>query len=393
MKQKNDETIMPSGMTLPGLNAGAVGDGTALALLNDPNAEAEIGVIRQNAWQIVGEKVTAEIVGAIGGLRTDELIYNYPKRTSGNQGRKHWRACEVMDGGCPFEGQPHVHVVDVGVKGAMAAMAAYGSISITMPDPPELIEVGSEATWRVKVIGVDKRQGNELEHYQYTPALKKYGNTVVMDEYGAAICQSKGRRNMALMLLPGHLRTMWVQDYLNGKEPFDPQRVLDMPPPASQLPEHKEKAKPPRQAASGDGQQKKKKKQKKQPPARSSKPTSGTGFDDMVAKIADTLGLEIDQVKKYSETVGTAAKATVLFAQALNEEEKLEDLNEKISIWLEQVESEKEKAEPDSEDGGDGEAKEGEEEIPMDPKDDVEKAQTDAQPMEGEQEAKNDLGF
>ena len=290
--QSEQGVIVPKGMKFVG--QALASNGKQLDILTDKPMDAK--TIQDQSWRVVNEQVTAEIVNEIRGIRTDELIYNYPKSTT-KGGRTHWRACDRMPGGCSMnkKNMAHVHIVDVGIKGALAAMAAYGGLDVRPAERPTTIEELGEFWWVVEMVAIDKWRDNQTSQWYYEKAYQRYGKEIVLAEHAMHIVQSKAKRNMILALLPGHLRLMWINDYLNGRKPFDPERAIEIGRIPPELPATKQETKPKKKLPA------KKKPEKKEPKPRKTTSPTGTSFEDVVAQVADTLGLEKEQILAFCD--------------------------------------------------------------------------------------------
>lgn len=179
------------------------------------------------SFRIIDAKLSDEIVGTMRGHFAENLIYNIPRRT--NTGRKEHRECDLMPNSCPYKGkQPHIHVLGVGIQGALTAMRAYGRIHADIPSMPEMVEHGDRLYWAAYAVATDGHTGNEYGRWYFEPVMRKAGNKNIENEFGVSIAQSKALRNVILALIPARLMESWIEDYKAGKKAFSAKSAKNM---------------------------------------------------------------------------------------------------------------------------------------------------------------------
>jgi len=191
--------------------------------LEDKQAEVEKEEALDEVWKIVDIQLSQEIGDQLRGIFDPVGIYNFPKRSTG--GSLSMPECDLIK--CPYKGKdPHIHIIGVGIQGALRAMRAYGRLRIHA-DEPDIKPKGETQYWVAQVSGVDRHNQNEINRYFFQPVKRKVGNTFVDDDQAPHIAQSKCMRNVILALIPGDLVSKWVEDYKAGKKPFDPKHVKE----------------------------------------------------------------------------------------------------------------------------------------------------------------------
>ena len=179
----------------------------------------------EEIMQMVDFTLSKEISDGMRGLFDGTGIYNFPKKSF--TGEKVWKECDLMKGGCPLKGKdPHVHIVGVGVQGALKGMRAYGKMHIKN-DEPKLADQDGKKFWMAHCSIQDLHNGNELDLWYREAASKVYNGKLTENEFAPLNAQSKCMRNTILAIIPGDLPEKWVDDYRNGKTPFSKERVRE----------------------------------------------------------------------------------------------------------------------------------------------------------------------
>lgn len=175
--------------------------------------------------KMVDFTLSKEVSDGMRGLFDGSGIYNFPKKSY--TGEKVWKECDLMKGGCPMKGHElHVHIVGVGVQGALKGMRAYGKMHIKN-DEPKLVDQDGKKFWMAHCAIKDLHNGNELDLWYREAATKVYNGKLTENEFAALNAQSKCMRNTILAIIPGDLPEKWVEDYRNGKAPFSKERVKE----------------------------------------------------------------------------------------------------------------------------------------------------------------------
>jgi hypothetical protein len=265
---------------------------------------------------LVNVELSNEIVGTLRGHFSQNLIYNIP-RFSGNGAKTH-RECDLMKNPCPFKGKkPHVHIVGVGYQGALTALRAYGRMSATVEDMPEIVEQGDKLYWAAYGEAVDRHTGNDIGRWYLEPVLRKSGNKFIENEHGASIAQSKALRNVVLALIPAKLMEGWIEDYKSGKQAFDVQRAKDM----GYGPEKQ--------------QEKTKERRAKTEKERTVKSPGQNDLAGVIDELAEQLSVYAPDLEAYyQEQEWTPGKAMLHFTKALNEEAELNKLSGDLDRWI-----------------------------------------------------------
>ena len=179
----------------------------------------------EELMKMVDFTLSKEVTDGMRGIFDGTGIYNFCKGSF--TGEKICPECDLMKGGCPMKGkQPHIHVVGIGVQGALKAMRVYGRMKIKNAKP-EIFDKDGKQYWVAHCEIVDGHNGNELDLWYYEPVMRKAGDKLVENESAPQIAQSKGMRNTILAIIPGDLPEKWVEDYRQGKRPFSPERVKE----------------------------------------------------------------------------------------------------------------------------------------------------------------------
>lgn len=321
-------------------------------LLNPEIVEAGLpttdgGILTVDDFQIMDAQMTSEVLSLVGGLYEPQVIYNYPKRS--DKGKKSWKACKRMTYGCPYDGKDnHIHIVDVGIHGARIAAQTYGSLEYGAEGMPIVVEQGGKFYWVVEVKCQDMIRNLSVSHWQFQDMIIRGGGGSLTEiEHGAAIVQAKGLRKVILSVIPPQLRRVWITDYLEGKEAFDPEKVLALPggrrgmadgngnrtPPPTKPPEKKkEEPVPPTDSSDGESGSSGKDKPKRPPVA-------GSGASDLQAVIkdvADRLDVDPKRVTEFTTTYATMAQAMLELTRALGDQALGKKLKEKYMTWSEQ---------------------------------------------------------
>lgn len=236
-------------------------------LLNKPtNGNSKTGeelvVLEVEDFKLISEELQAEVISTVRSQFTGSVMYNIPRRSS--NGKMSWPACDRMPNGyCPYKDtDKHIHIVDVGIHGALVAAGVYGNLEFGSEDAPTIREEGDKLYWVVEVFCNDLVRGNRIKRWEFEPVMKRdRSGGFYEDEFAMKTVQSKGIRNMILAIIPPQLRELWKQDYLAGREPFDPARVLETGGRGTpQLPPKEEKKKlPPKKEKKEEKKEEKKK--------------------------------------------------------------------------------------------------------------------------------------
>lgn len=268
---------------------------------------------------LVNAELSNEIVGTLRGHFAQNLIYNIPRRSP--KGAKHHRECEAMKNKCPYDGQPHIHILGVGYQGALTALRAYGRLSATVVDMPEIAEQGDKLYWAAYGEASDRHTGNEIGRWYLEPVMRKAGSKFIENEFGASIAQSKALRNVILALIPAKLMEGWIEDYKAGKQAFSVQRAKDMgygPQPQKETPKGERKPKP---------------------KAKGNAPTPGKRDLEAVTKeLAEQLSVDTAELSDFTSVhYETPGKAMLGIVKALSEEGEdiLNELSAKFTAWKE----------------------------------------------------------
>ena len=276
-------------------------------------------------FRIIDAGLTKEIREMMQGHYSQEYIYNYPRKSE--TGRKTWKECDLMRGGCPYKGKvEHIHIVGVGIQGAMAAMRSYGEMDAEVVEKPRVVEEGGVNYWAACATAVDHHTGNKLTRWYHEPLLYSTRQGSREKDAGDGIAQSKALRNVVLPLMPSDLMNEWLERYRSGGKPFDRQTATDM----------------------GYGKTNKKpKKEQDAAPAKAGPITEKAReqFVELVERTAAALDVDVPDLGKFAEdrsVYETQGKVTVAMVRALDDESKLELLREEFVTWLEKQEPGKE---------------------------------------------------
>lgn len=273
-------------------------------------------------FRIIDIELSSEIVGTMRGHFAKNLIYNIPRRSP--KGRTSHRECDRMPNGCSYKGQPHIHIIGVGYQGALTALRAYGKMSATVKDMPEMVEQGAKNYWAAYGEATDRHTGNELGRWYMEPVLRKAGGKFIENEFGMSIAQSKALRNVILALIPAKLMEGWIEDYKDGKQAFNVQRAKEM----GYGPQPEEK------------KDQKKRKEKSQRTGNVQSP----GEQDLTAtikRLAEQLSVDGSDLEKfYAEQGWTPGQAMLRFNNALNEEADLNKVSLALDKWREDKKAE-----------------------------------------------------
>lgn len=305
--------------------------------------EAQIVSVETADLKILDEHSTAEVLNMIQGLFEPEVVYNIPRRTRSGGGRRHWPACDRIPGGCPYDGDYHVHIVDVGIKGARIAAQTYGGLEYGPLNMPTIVEMGGKAYWTVEVACVDTIRGLKVNHWQFEEVIKKTrGGGFHEIEYGPAVVQSKGLRNVILNVIPPQLKRLWIKDYLSGRESFDPSHILDLPGGRKSMASgNSDKRSIPQNTGKSDNKRPQVKnvtvsqpsdqnKAEEPPPVEGS---AGMDLKQMTNVLAKKMGVDASELEGFSTSYDTQAKAMLDFARANNDEDEMNQLKARFTAW------------------------------------------------------------
>jgi hypothetical protein len=284
---------------------------------------------REGEFRVIDVELSHEIVGTLRGHFAQNLIYNIPRTSS--RGKTSYPECDRMPGGCPYKGKTnHIHILGVGYQGALTALRAYGRMSATVRDMPDMVEQGDKLYWAVYGEALDRHTGNELGRWYLEPVLRKSGNRFIENEFGASIAQSKALRNVILALIPAKLMEGWIEDYKAGKEAFSLKRAKDM-------------------GYGPDGSQPPKREPKEKPKNKSNVPTQGArDLAGVMKQLAEDLSGEASVLEEYYKSAGwTKAQAMLRFTNALNDEAELNKLSTDLDTWIEKQKKESNDEEPE----------------------------------------------
>ena len=117
----------------------------------------------------------------------------------------------------------------MGIHGARIAAQAYGGMTYGPLGRPTVIEEADKEYWVVEVECVDHIRNLTVTQWQYQTLIVPARGGFKEIEHGGAIVQAKGFRNVILAVIPPQLRRLWINDYLDGREGFDPEKVLALP--------------------------------------------------------------------------------------------------------------------------------------------------------------------
>jgi hypothetical protein len=296
-------------------------------------------------FQVVDKQLQAEVLTMVQGMYETSVCYNYPKTT--RTGQKSWKACKRMPNGyCKYDGkESHIHVVDVGVKGAIIAAQAYGGLTFGPLDRPTVVEIAGINYWVVECQCVDTVRNLAFNRWQFQEYLQQSGNTYKPLEYGAAIVQSKGIRNVILAIVPPQLRRMWVNDYLNGNDEFDPHRIMQLEGGRLGVGAGRGKASLPPSTSRGKATEPGKKRD--EPPAKEKKEEKSADqkardkamnggeqtLEAMLNPVATALGTKPKRLKQYTTTMKTLAQATLKLVNANKDPVIMAALKKKFDAW------------------------------------------------------------
>lgn len=268
-------------------------------------------------FRLIDIQLSSEIVGTLRGHFAKNLIYNIPRFSA--RGSKTHIECDLIEGGCRYKGQrPHIHIVGVGYQGALTAFRAYGRMSATVENIPEIVEQGDKLYWAAYGEANDRHTGNDIGRWYLEPVMRKSGTKFIENDFGASIAQSKALRNVILALIPAKLMEGWIEDYKAGKQAFDVQRAKDM----GYGPQAQKEAP-------------KRERQQKQKPKSNAQTPGERDLNVVMKDLAETMSVEADDLKKYAEIQGwTPGQAMLRYSKALNDEDALKELSVKFDEWV-----------------------------------------------------------
>lgn len=277
-------------------------------------------------YRVMDAALSREIVDAMRGHYTEELIYNYPRATS--TGKKSWPLCDRMKGSCSYKGLTnHIHIIGIGYQGALTAMRAYGQIDADISERPTQVDEGDRMYWAAYAEATDRHSGNRIARWYLQPVLMKTKKGFIENEFGASVVQSKALRNVVLALLPRDLLNAWIEDYKAGRKPFDATRTKEL---GYNTPARGRKKQPP--------------KEKSNPKPKPPSANALRDFEAIVFQAAEKTGLDAVVLGNYAEAMiasgeFTRAKMTLYYASGNPEE-----ITEKVVAWK----KEQEAKEPDA---------------------------------------------
>lgn len=259
----------------------------------------------EGSFRIIDAELSSEIVGTLRGHFTKKLIYNIPRRSE--RGKKSHRECDLMEGGCPYKDKnPHIHILGVGIQGALTAMRAYGRMRAIVPEMPEIVEQGDRLYWAAYAVATDRHTGNEYGRWYLEPVMRKAGQRSIENEFAASISESKALRNVMLALIPSGLMDSWLEDYRAGKRAFSERTAKAM--------------------GYGSEAQREKPEAKANPKRKSDNPKRKTpgerDLEGVIEELAEKMGVDSDELSSWSAGYyGTPGKAMLQINRAANGEE------------------------------------------------------------------------
>lgn len=318
-----DETKTPEGKSMADL----LDKPTSRANGTDSGNTTQLAVLEVEDFNLISETLQAEVIDTIRSQFTGSVMYNIPRR-SPSGGKKEWPACAQMPNGyCSYKGENHIHIVDVGIHGALVAAGVYGNLDFGVKQRPTVAEENDKLYWICEVFCYDEIRGNKITRWEFEPVMKKTrGGGFYEDEFAMKTVQSKGIRNMILAILPPHLRELWKKDYLEGRTPFDPSRILEAGGRGSPaLPPKKEKKTPP---------PKEEKKDEKKQNNHSPNSAGSNDLSTVIAQFADKYKVTPEIVGEWSSIeFDTPGQAMLNLTKALQDEEKAAEFVAKIKEY------------------------------------------------------------
>lgn len=332
--------------------------GTMEDFLNEQKAEQELESATEMSesditvaeFRVIDKHMMSEAIAGTSALFQKNVCYNIPRKTK--SGLKSMAACKRMPNGyCKYEGKdPHMHNVDVGIEGARIAAQAYGGLTYGPLSMPTVVMMNDKQYWVVEVECYDEIRNLRVNAWQFQEVVLVWGDTITEIEHGAAIVQAKGLRKVILSVVPPQLRQIWVKNYLDGADDFDPFAVAALPggreglagrgkegalPPAEKKKPTPKKKDPPKKQ-NGNG--------KKAPPTQ-----GGMDLQKAATQVATKLKAPAPEVIEFSSSTAfnNQGAATVQFVRALSSEPDFQKLKKKFDDWK----TAKTKAEADAEKG------------------------------------------
>lgn len=302
----------------------------------DKENGGKIAVLEVTDFNLISETLQAEVIDTVRSQFTGSVIYNIPRRSQ--TGRTHWPACDQMEGGCSYDGQKHIHIVDVGIHGALVAAGVYGNLDFGVSEMPVVTEQGNKLYWVCEVYCHDLIRGNRITRYQFEPMLRKdKSGGFYENEFAMQSVQSKGIRGMILAILPPQLRELWKQDYLAGREPFDPSRILETGGRGNELPPGQQKKLPPKKEKEKTKKKEKSENDKEKPGPQ----TQGSNdLSEVINQFAEKHKLSVELVGAWSATAfETQGKAMLNMTQAMQDDNKSKEFLDSIKEYEKKAES------------------------------------------------------
>jgi len=210
MASKNDEkpngAVIPKvARPLPEIPEESVSEGkAAITTFTD----------RAQAFMIMDERDSGQIVDTLLGQFSEEYIYDIPFKTPYGKCN-----CKATDG-------PHNHVRGLSVTGVREGCRNMKGIQCQQVAEPKLTEEKGVEYYVACAEATDLISGLSEKKYYRMPLLKatKKGGTYA-DPYAYQIAQSKAERNAKSVLLPQEVVKAWIQDYLKGAKQLNPARA------------------------------------------------------------------------------------------------------------------------------------------------------------------------